>query len=350
MKIKVGIIGCGMITKVRHAPEYAENENAVIQGFYDSDYNRAKGFASQYGAKAYETVEELLHDDEIDAISVCAPNHLHAKLTIEALNAGKHVLCEKPMALSLEESGEMIRAAEKAGKILMIGHNQRLLPTHIKAKEVLQSGQLGKILFFQSNFKHGGPETWSVSHSNSTWFFNKQQAHFGVFGDLGAHKIDIIRYLTGMDVDEIFANAATLDKKYPDGTPIEIEDNVVALFKMKGGLTGTMHVSWCNYGGEDNSTIFYGEKGVMKIFGDFPDDMVLEMKDGSRVKYYVGGISTNANQLRSGIINEFIGAILEGREPLVTGRDGHHTLAAIVAGLESSRTNQWVKVDYGTVK
>lgn len=346
MKLRVGMIGCGMITQKRHAPEYAQNEDVVIGGFFDRNTARSMAMAGQYGGKVYEDYKTMLADDEIDAVSVCAPNFLHAAITVEALNQGKHVLCEKPMALSIRESSQMIRAAEAAGKTLMIGHNQRLLPTHRKAKEVLESGAIGKVLFFQSNFKHSGPENWSIDRNNKTWFFKKEEASFGVFGDLGAHKLDIIRYLTGLEVDEIFAALMTVDKRDEQGSLIQIEDNALCLLKMQGGMTGTMHVSWCNYGNEDNSTILYGEKGVMKIFGDFPDDMVLEMKDGSRIKYHVGNISTNTNQIKTGIIDEFVRASMTGTPPLVTGLDGHSTLAALVAGVESSRTGQWVKVNY----
>lgn len=346
MSLSVGMIGCGMITQKRHAPEYAQNEDTIIAGFYDRNRARAEALSLQYGGKVYDDYTQMLEDETIDAISVCAPNFLHATITIEALNHGKHVLCEKPMALTTTESSQMIQAAKKAGKTLMIGHNQRLLPTHKKAKEVLDAGTLGKILFFQSNFKHGGPEIWSIDKSNKTWFFKKDEASFGVFGDLGAHKLDIIRYLTGLEVEEVFATLMTVDKKDENQNLIEIEDNAMCLFKMRGGMTGTMHVSWCNYGSEDNSTILYGEKGVMKIFGDFPDDMVLEMKDGSRVKYHVGNIATNSNQIKSGIIDEFVRAITTGTPPLITGEDGHFTLATLVAGIESSRIGQWVKVNY----
>lgn len=349
MKLRVGIIGCGMITQKRHAPEYAVNENAEIYGFFDNNQGRAGELAGQYGGKIYHDIEEMLADNDIDAVSICTPNHLHAKLSAAALRAGKHVLCEKPMALSLEESSEMILAAEDSGKTLMIGHNQRLLPAHRKAKEILESGQLGKILFFQSNFKHSGPENWGINKSNSTWFFSKSQAHFGVFGDLGSHKLDIIRYLTSSEVDEISTTAMTVDKKYDNGEFIDIEDTAISMFRMKNGLEGYMNVSWCNYGPEDNSTVVYCQKGVMKIYGDFPDDMVLEMKDGSKMRYEVGRIVTNSNQLSSGIINEFVDSILKNRKPLITGNDGHNTLAVIVAGLKAANTRKWEKVDY-TIK
>lgn len=345
-KIRVGIVGCGMITQTRHAPEYAANPNVEIVGVYDIDEKRRKEFSMLYHCKAFATAEELLTDKGIDAVSVCSPNHTHASYSVMAMKSGKHVLCEKPIALNIEDSREMMQVAEETGKILMVGLNQRLLPTHRKAKEVLDSGAIGKIITFQTNFKHSGPENWSINRSNSTWFFDKSKAFFGVLGDLGAHKLDIIRYLLGQEVEKINATIMTLDKKCPDGSPIGVEDNATCTFKMQDGLPGMMTVSWINYGEEDNSTIIYGDKGVMKVFGDYSEDIVLEMRDGSTVKYLVGKISTNTNQLASGIINEFVNSIKENRQPIVTGIDGHNTLAVIASAFESSALGQWVRVKY----
>ncbi len=344
-KIRVGIIGCGMITQTRHAPEYAQNENSEIYGLYDANMERAEEFAKLYSCKAFSSPEELIACEEIDAISVCSPNATHAQYSIMALNAGKHVLVEKPVALTLEDAREMIRVSKEKGKILMVGHNQRLLPTHKRAKEVLNSGAIGNLITIQSNFKHNGPETWSVTRSNQTWFFDKKSAQFGVLGDLGSHKLDIIRYLTDKEVTEVNAVTMTLDKRLPDGNLIEIEDNAIVAFKLSNGLPGIMHVSWSNYGDEDNSTIIYGDKGVMKIFGDYSDDIVLEMRDGSVVKYMVGKIQTNQNQTKSGIIDEFVASIVENKEPLITGVDGHNTIATIIACYDSAKTGTWKKVD-----
>lgn len=345
-KVRVGIIGCGMITARRHAPEYTDNPHSEVVALYDFDQERAKELAAGYGAKVYATVEELIADPEIDAVSICSPNSTHAPYSVMALEAGKHVLCEKPMALELADTRKMMEAAEKASKILMIGHNQRLLPTHRKARELLQSGMIGNILSIQSNFRHRGPEYWSVNRSNSTWFFDKNKAHFGALGDLGAHKLDIIRFLTNDEVEDICCETVTRDKRYPDGRLIDLEDNASAIFHMKSGVFGTMNVSWTNYGEEDNSTIIYGDKGVMKIFGDFADDIVVELRDDTRVKYQVGAISTNQKQLKSGIIDDFVDSIITGRQPTVTGKDGHNTLAVIVAGKKSAAERRWLQVEY----
>lgn len=345
-KVTVGVLGCGSITQLRHGPEYAAREDVEIAGFYDPDFERAAATVEKFGGRVYSSPEEMLHDPAIDAVSICTPNTTHGEYTIQALTGGKHTLCEKPMAQSLEESRAMLKAQKDSGKILMPGHNQRLVASHRKAKELLEKGAIGRLLFFQCNFKHSGPENWSVTKNNSTWFFDKSKAKFGVFGDLGAHKIDLIRFLTGQEIESVFAETMTLDKKYPDGNLISLEDNVVCLFQMNRGLPGIMHFSWTNYGQEDNSSVIYGDEGVMKIFGDYADDIVLEMRDHTTVKYKVGAISTNENQLRSGVIDEFIDAIQEGRTPIVTGIDGHNTLAVIEAGMCSAEKQQWVKVTY----
>lgn len=133
-KLKIGVIGCGTIAKYRHLPEYDANPEVELVAVCDLEPERAEAYAEQYGAKALTDYNELLQIEELDAVSVCLPNYLHAPVTIDALNAGKHVLCEKPMATSREEAEQMIEAAAQNGKKLMIGHNQRFVAAHKKRK------------------------------------------------------------------------------------------------------------------------------------------------------------------------------------------------------------------------
>ena len=158
----IGIIGCGKIAQVRHIPEYAGHPQARLAGFYDLNQERARELAEKWGGKAYSSWEEMLADPGIDAVSVCVANNAHAQLSIAALRAGKHVLCEKPMATTLADCEAMVAAARESGKFLMIGQNQRLTKAHQKARELVENGTLGKILTFRTTFGHGGPETWSV--------------------------------------------------------------------------------------------------------------------------------------------------------------------------------------------
>ena len=147
-----------------------------------------------------------MENREIDAVSVCLPNHLHAEVTTAALKAGKHVLCEKPMATTMKDCEAMVATAEMVGKKLVIGHNQLLTPAHKRAKELIDSGLIGEILTFRTTFAHGGPENWSISPGPNTWFFNKEAAVMGAIGDLGVHKIYVIQYLTGQTITETTAN------------------------------------------------------------------------------------------------------------------------------------------------
>lgn len=146
MTIRVGIIGLGKIAQVRHIPEYLANPDAELYGFFDLNFERAKELADKYHGKAYETYQDMLADPTIEAISVCTANHVHAEITIAALKAGKHVLCEKPMAVTPEECEEMVATAEATGKYLMIGQNQRLAKAHTMAKELIAKGEIGKVL------------------------------------------------------------------------------------------------------------------------------------------------------------------------------------------------------------
>ncbi len=343
--VKVGIIGCGSITKYRHAPEYAMNPNSEIMGFFDLRKERAAEMAGQFGGKVYETVEEMLAEKSIDAVSVCAANNFHAPVTIAALEAGKHVLCEKPMATSVTDAINMITAAQKAGKFLMIGHNQRLAAAHVKVKRILNSGEMGKIISFKTSFAHSGPEGWSADKSANTWFFSKKDAILGAMGDLGIHKADLIRWLIGDEIVEVSAFVSTLDKKGPDGRLIEVDDNAICLLRSKTGITGTLCASWTNYGAEDNSTILYCSEGVIKIYEnpDFPIE--INKRNGERVYYQIGKIQTNESQTQSGIIDLFVNSLVNNTPPEISGEEGLAALKIIFACLESSLTGKTVKID-----
>lgn len=330
-KVKVGIIGCGSIARARHIPEYASREDVEIIGYYSHTRAHAEEMQKIYGGVVYETAEELLQDPNIDAVSICTANRYHAMCSIMALEQGKYVICEKPMATTLEESQRMVDAEQKSGKFLMPAHNQRMLAAHVEAKKLLSQGAIGKILYIESRFAHAGPETWSIDGTRNTWFFQKELAHYGVLGDLGAHKIDLIRYLTGEEITEVTACLSTLDKTYEDGRSIDLEDNAMCTFRLTGDIVGFMHFSWVNYGPEDNGTLIYGTKGVMKIFSDPDRDIILQNRDGTSVSYALGGISTNDNQLKSGVIDEFIDAIRQQRTPVVTAKDGYYTQAVLDA-------------------
>lgn len=341
---RIGIIGCGKIAQVRHIPEYAENPYAELAGFYDLNTQRAAELAAQYGGKAYESAEAMLADPAIDAVSVCVANHAHAPITIAALKAGKHVLCEKPMATTLEECAEMVKTAHEAGKFLMIGHNQRLAKAHAVAKELIDQGMIGRIITFRTTFGHGGPETWSVNPGKNTWFFDKNKAAMGAMADLGIHKTDLIQFLTGQHVVRTTARVVTLDKKDASGQLIGVDDNAICIYEMSGGTMGTMTASWTYYGAEDNSTILYGEKGIMRIYDDPAHSIVVKLADGTEKVYDVEQIQTNDNQTKSGVIDLWMNCLETNTPPEISGEEALYAMRAVFASLESAKAGTAVDI------
>lgn len=340
----IGIIGCGKIAQVRHIPEYAENRDAKLVGFYDINLARAQELAEKYDGTAYDSVEALLADPAIDAVSVCAANFAHAEITIAALNAGKHVLCEKPMATTLADCEAMVEAAKKNGKFLMIGHNQRLAKAHAVARKLIVDGLIGDIVTFRTTFGHGGPETWSVDPGKNTWFFDKTRAAMGAMADLGIHKTDLIQFLTGQQVIRTTAKVTTLDKRDANGNLISVDDNAICIYEMSGGAFGTMTASWTYYGAEDNSTILYGTKGIMRIYDDPAISIKVILNDGSKIAYDVEAIQTNDNQTKSGVIDLWMECLVNNTAPEISGESALAAMRAVFASIESSETGKSVEI------
>lgn len=337
-KLKVAVIGCGSIAIHRHAPEYASNPNVEVVAFVDPVLERAEKLAAKYGGKAYADHHEMLKAEKPDAVSVCTPNALHAPISADVANAGAHVLCEKPMAVSADEAQAMIEAAKKNNVYLMIGHNQRYMPPHVKAKEILKSGKMGKVLTFRTSFGHPGPEGWSIEGKGG-WFFQKSKAFVGAMGDLGVHKADLIRWMLDDEVSEVGAFVGTIHKEDTD-----VDDNATCILRMNSGAIGSLVASWTYYRGEDNSTILWCENGVMKIGTDPVDQVIVELRNGTVEKYQVGGISTNEKQLASGVIDAFVQSILTKTPPSISGEEGAKSLAVILAAMESQDQGTIVKV------
>lgn len=329
--IRVGIIGCGSITKFRHAPEYKANPDCELVAFFDTRIERAEEMVEKFGGKAYQTVHELLEDKNIDAVSVCTANSSHAAITVTALKNGKHVLCEKPMATTVDECLQMIDATKASGKTLMIGHSQRFMPAHLKVKQILKSGSVGRILSFRTTWGHGGPEVWSADKGKNTWFFKKSDSVMGAMGDIGIHKVDLLRWLMDDEFEEVQAILTTIDKRDENNDLIGVDDNAVCLLKSKSGIIGTLTASWTCYGGNDNSTTLYCTNGTIKIY-DNPDyPVVVTRRNGDNEYYEVGKVEGS-----SGIIDSFLCGINNGLPPEISGEEGLAALKVVLACMEAS--------------
>ncbi|MFS0592436.1 Gfo/Idh/MocA family oxidoreductase [Cytobacillus horneckiae] len=339
-KLKVAVVGCGSIAKHRHLIEYAAHPEVEITAVCDKVAERAKEIAEKYNVKAYTSYEELLATEEIDAVSVCTPNYLHAPVSIAALNAGCHVLCEKPMASSREEAEQMIKAAEKNNKKLMIAHNQRFVLSHVKARQLIESGEVGKIYSFRTTFGHGGPESWSADGKES-WFFKKDQAFIGAMGDLGVHKADLLRFLLGEEFVEVASFVETSAKENTN-----VDDNAVFILKSESGVIGTLAASWAYNAGEDNSTIIYGEKAILRLEDDPNNSLVVQYTNGEVVRYELGKIQSNGEggQKNTHVVENFVQSITEDTIPPISGEEGKKSLEIILAAIESNESKKITQV------
>ncbi|TYS60120.1 Gfo/Idh/MocA family oxidoreductase [Sutcliffiella horikoshii] len=338
-KLRVGVVGCGSIAKHRHLPEYHANPSVELVALCDVVLERAEQAVETYGGKAYESYQEMIDREELDVVSVCTPNYLHAPVSIYASKAGAHVLCEKPMATTKEEADEMIAAAKASGKKLMIAHNQRFVPSHQKARQLIESGEVGKIYSFRTAFGHPGPEGWSVDGKDS-WFFRKEEAFIGAMGDLGVHKSDLMRYLLGEEIVEVGAFIETSSKENTD-----VDDTAVCALRTESGIVGTLAASW-SYKREDNSTIIYAEKAVLRLEDDPTHSLVVQYATGETVRYELGKIQSNdaGGQTGSHVIDHFVASILENKEVLVDGNEGKNSLMVILGALESNETKKIVNI------
>lgn len=334
--LKVAVIGCGSIAIHRHLPEYNANPNVEIVAVCDVIEERAQEAAEKYQAKAYTDYKQAITESDADLVSVCLPNYLHAPVSIFAAENGKHVLCEKPMATSDEEAKHMIAASEKAGKKLMIAHNQRFVASHQKAREIIANGDLGKIYSFRTTFGHGGPEGWSIDGADS-WFFRKEEAFIGALGDLGVHKADVIRYILDTEFVEVASMIESSAKENSD-----VDDQAVTILRSEKGIIGTLTASWAYKGGEDNSTVIYGEKGNLRLEDDPTYSLIARFTDGTKVNYDLGQIQTNdsGGQTSSGVVDHFVHSVLNDTKPLIDGEEGYKSLKIILAALEANESKK----------
>ena len=345
--VKYVCIGCGAIAQRRHLPEIVANPHAELLAVCDVLPDRAKEIAEKFGAKQHFTDhKKMIAEVDCDVVVVATPNALHAPMTLDAFAAGRHVLVEKPMAGTRDEARSMIDAAKKAGKFLMIGMNQRLDPAHVRAKEVLDGGKLGKVLAFETNFKHPGPDGWSVDGAKS-WFFKPDLAVMGVCGDLGIHKADLMRYLLGEEFDKVGGFVVTQDKTTPDGSKLALDDNAFLELKTDKGTIGSIHISWTNYGRiEDNGTILFCENGVMRVGMDKEYGVMVDYQTGKRDRFTTGEMATNEKQVASGIVDAMTESVRNNTPPEIDGSEGFRALDVVLTGIEAAKEGLIKTVEY----
>lgn len=263
MNIKFAIVGCGRIAQ-RHAEHIKNTAGCLLIACCDIVENKANELAEKYGATSHVSIDEMLINTDIDIISICSPNGLHAEHSIKGLNSGKHVLCEKPMALSSSDCGEMIQAAEKANKRLFIIKQNRYNPPVKAVKELISNGKLGQIYNIQLNCFWNRNEDY---YKNS-WKGTKELDGGTLFTQF-SHFIDLLFYLNG-DIKETKAFGENFDHKHI----IEFEDTGVVALKFKNGALGTINYTVNSFGKNmEGSLTIFAEKGTVKIGGQYLNEL-----------------------------------------------------------------------------
>ena len=260
--VKVGFIGCGGIANQKHLPgmkQQVEKGGVELVAFCDLIIERAEKAAKEYGtpdAKVYTDYKELLADPEIDAVHVLTPNVAHCEISVAALEAGKHVLCEKPMAATIEDAKRMIEARDRTGKMLTIGYQYRHFPVNQVAKKVVDDGWLGDVYYAEATYlRRRGVPTWGV-------FTDKSKQGGGPLIDIGTHALDLTLYLlNNYDVEYVVGTSfeklgTLLDPEFQgqtggqgepnswDNKTYEVEDSAVGHIKMRNGTVINLRASW----------------------------------------------------------------------------------------------------------
>jgi predicted dehydrogenase len=261
-KIRFAIVGCGRIAQ-RHA-EHITNFGELT-AVCDIVYDKAETLGKEYAVKTYQNIDDLLTSEtEADVVSICSPNGLHAEHTIKALNAGFHVLCEKPMAINVHDCGRMIQAAEKNNRRLFAIKQNRFNPPVAAVKKAIDEGRFGKIYSVQLNCFWNRNEDYYVNSWKGT-----KDIDGGTLYTQFSHFIDLLYWLIG-DVKR--ANAFI--KNYHHQGIIEFEDTGVVSLEFHNGAIGAINYTVNSYGGNmEGSLTIFGEKGTVKIGGQYLNEL-----------------------------------------------------------------------------
>ena len=354
--VNIGIIGCGGIAEGKHLPSLSKIENVRIVAFCDLIIEKAQEMAKQYGtpdAKVCTDYHELLADPSIEVVHVLTPNRAHADISIDALKAGKHVMCEKPMAKSGADAKRMYEAAVASGKKLSIGYQHRQKPQSIFAKKYIEEGKLGEIYYAKAlATRRRGTPNWGV-------FLNEYEQGGGPVVDIATHSLDLTLYL--MDNYEPRAVMGKTHKKLEDPeqgnfwgdngvSTTPLEESACALIEMKNGATIILETSWAlNISDpiEEGSCVLCGSKAGLSIINNELEINKIEL--GKRVETIVhpidGGVAFYEAPTEDFCVTEarsWINSIVNDTDPVVMPYQAMVVSQILEAIYTSSKTGKTV--------
>jgi predicted dehydrogenase len=306
-RVRWGLIGCGDISRKRVAPALRDSALCELVAVSRAQAQLAESFANEFGARRwYSEWQQLFMDYEIDAIYVATPVHLHAEQTIAAAEAGKHVLCEKPMALNAAECDRMIAACRSNDVKLGIAYYRHFYPVVHRVKELINSGELGVPIMVQVNaFEWFDPKPSDAR----SWLISKKLSGGGPMFDFGCHRMEVLLDMFGAVSDV----KATLANRFFER---EVEDVATAVFQFERGTCGTLTVAHSAREPQDTLDL-YCSKGSIHIPVLNEGRMRVLSVDGERAEAH-----PNALNIHQPLIEDFATAVLENRDPVVTGEIG----------------------------
>ncbi|MCS6860997.1 MAG: Gfo/Idh/MocA family oxidoreductase [Abditibacteriales bacterium] len=322
------ILSCGDIVNKRVAPALAAQPQSRLVGFYSTSRERARGFAERFGAEKFtDRLEECLSWD-VQAVYVASPVHRHCAETVAAAEAGKHVLCEKPMALNVVECKRMIAACKANGVHLAIAYYRRWYPKARKMKALLDAGAIGQVI--RGHILLTGyydPQPDDPKH----WRVIPEQGGGGAMMDVGSHRLDVMCYLLGKP-QSVCGFASRLKMSY------EVPDTETFLIQFENGAHVTCSTNWNLRTGRDDFEI-YGTEGAL-IASPFDGDTLTLLRGREREEFHL----PKAENTHYPLIDSFTQRLLAGKPPEFTGEDGLLTAQIISGGYESARTGTTTRI------
>ncbi|NLY17945.1 MAG: Gfo/Idh/MocA family oxidoreductase [Clostridiaceae bacterium] len=331
-KYGFGIIGTGMIGKL-HANAISRIENAKLVAVFSKNYDNACKMAEKYNCKAFSSMEEFLNQSDLDVVSICTPSGTHGEYAVEAANAGKHLLIEKPIEITVEKAEEIISACLRNNVKCSVISQHRFDDSVIQLKKAIEDGKLGRIYFGSCFTKwYRNDEYYKSSNWKGTWKYDGG----GALMNQSIHYIDLLLYVMG-DVAEVYGKCAALLHD------IEVEDTGVAVLKFKSGALGMIEGTTAAYPGFYTKLEIHGENGTVIIENDLIKHWSIKGEENLHISEAVNAETGASAPDGISIVphvrqfNNFIQALKNDTAPLITAEDGKRAVELILAIYESSK-------------
>lgn len=339
--INFGLIGCGRVAP-RHAQSFGEVAGARLVAVADIIESRAARFAKDCQAEKFTDYHRLLERRDVDAVCICTPSGMHAQMAIDAMQAGKHVVVEKPMAMNLRDADRMIDTAKSTGVKLCIVLQNRYNPPMQDLRRAVDEGKLGRLLLGNATVRWYRPQEYYDDGWHGTYTMDG-----GALMNQSIHHIDALQWLMG-EVESVFAYTATLAHK------MEAEDVGVAVLRFKGGAIGSVEGSTVTYPENlEGSVALFGERGSAKVGGTALNRKVLWKIAGEVEHEHVALMRDQVDppsvygSSHKVVIADMVAALHENRAPHTDGAEGRKSVALVLAMYESARTGKPVKMTDG---